>query len=57
MISTVLALTLTACPLTEWTAASPLRVRAEERKATALGGSGGGPDDDVEAAEGLELLV
>jgi hypothetical protein len=54
MSPTVLALTLTASPLTEWTAASPLRVRADDKKATALGGRGGGaeePVDDIELDE------
>lgn len=59
MSATVLPLTLTACPLTECTVARPLRVRAEARKATARGGSGGlveEPLDFVDAA-GVEWLV
>lgn len=46
---TVFELTFTACPLTAWTPASPLRVRSEVRKTRARGGGGGGFVDVEEA--------
>jgi len=42
IVLTVLALTLTACPDTAWTARRFLRVLSEVRNTSARGGRGGG---------------
>jgi len=42
IVLTVLALTLTACPDTAWTARRFLRVLSEVRNTSARGGGGGG---------------
>lgn len=49
IVDTVFALTRTACPLTAWTLARPLRVCSEVRKTSARGGGGGGVDLEGDA--------